>query len=570
MVPAENPVKVALLGTSTLELLARSVNRALQRRGLSAELYVGGFSQYQQELLSEGSSYYRFAPAYTFLLLDASDLLPSFFFEPLQQSGEEKAAAVAERAETVRRLAELNAARLPANHLFVSLLVPPPLTVLGPLNWNSSYSLHEHLLAFNLQLAKAQRELPNVWLLDLPSVALRLGYDRWIDPRMWYLARCRWGEQAMEAVASLVASSISALRGGRRKCLVLDLDNTLWGGVAGTDSLAEMQLGAEGMGLAFHEFQKVLRQLRRQGILLAINSKNNFDDSMEIIEKHPFMALRRADFAAIRINWGDKASNLREIAEELGLGLNSLVFFDDSPFERNLVRDQLPEVEVVEVPPDPVDYGKTLLSLDSFWTFFLTKEDLDRSQKYQAKVQREQKRRSAASLEDFYWRLHMKATIRPGSENLIPRISQLTQKTNQFNLTTRRYDGNQIRSFLSDPDARVFVLELSDCFGNEGVVGVAILKRQRDDFRIDTLLLSCRVIGRTIENAFVSFLAQQAKKDQASRLLGEYIPTARNSCAANLYPSLGFSPMPENGLWAFDLSGGTLPSPSWIEVMAEE
>ena len=563
------PIRVALLGSFTLELLARYVAREFRNQQIDADLYVGGYSQYQQDLLDPNSSYYRYHPAYTLLLVEALDVFPAFYFGPSLLTERDKAALVQERLSEFRQLVVLSCARMTNNQLLIAQAVFPGRTILGPLEWNSADSVQEHIAEFNAGLARIGRDLPNAHILDLPGAALEMGYARWRDPRLWYLARCRLSHAAMEEVARLLVASVGALHGKRRKCLVLDLDNTLWGGIAGNDALEELHLGPEGIGLAFYEFQRLIRQLKAQGILLAINSKNNFADAMEIIEKHPWMILRREDFAAIRINWSDKTTNMHEISEELGLGMDSFVYFDDSPFERNLIRSQLPEVLTVEVPADPTEYVDTLSHLDAFWTFALTDEDRTRHQKYKLRAQRESMRKSARSLKEFYSSLQMKAVIRPGSEALASRVSQVTQRTNQFNLTTKRYDPGQIRQLLADDSHRLWVLELSDRFGSEGIVGVAVMSERDGDWGIDTFLLSCRVIGRTVEQAFLAFISAEAKRSGARRLVGRYLPTPRNSCVAELYPSLGFQPTDQPDEWALDLDSQTLASPPWIEVTSE-
>ena len=561
------PMKVAVLGSYSVELLARRIEASLHAAGAHPTVYVGSYNQYRQELLDPRSDYYRFAPDITLLALDALDLFASFYFDPFSLNKEQKSNQVTENLGNLQQILQRNFLELPQNRLFINQLVFPPETMLGALAWNSEWSVQEYIADFNVKLCGVCREVPNVRILDFPGLALSLGYSRWYDPRLWYLARCRMGNEGMSAAARLFVESGLVFYRGRRKCLVLDLDNTLWGGVVGVESLDELQLGNEGIGLAFQEFQHLLAQLRAQGILLAVNSKNNFEEAVSVIDHHPWMILRRKDFAVLRINWSDKVANLREIAEELGLGMDSLVFFDDDAYQRDLVRNQLPEVLVVDVPSDPATYAAALLGLRCFWSTTLTEEDTSRAELYEKRAERERLKHSVGTLEDFYRSLEMKVMIRWGCEALVPRIGQLLQRTNQFNLTSRRYDQGQIRQLLNDPYARVLAVELEDRLGKEGIIGVAILIRSGEDMVIDTLLLSCRVIGRTVETAVIAHLVEEAKRAGAVRLLGQYVPSKRNACVASLYSSLGFRSTGE-GTWAFDLQQ-SLSVPAWIEVKVE-
>jgi len=319
--------------------------------------------------------------------------------------------------------------------------------------------------------------------------------------------------------------------------------------------------------------QRALLDLSRKGILLAICSKNNPDEAMAVLERHPGMLLRPGDFAAIRINWNDKAANLRELARELNLGLEALAFLDDSPAEREWIRAQLPQVTVIDLPSDPLEYASTLRRCPVFECLALSAEDRRRAGYYAGERRRAQALEGAGSLEDFYRSLGMQLTEAPVSPATLGRAAQLIQKTNQFNLTTRRHTEARIAALAGDPLWRVHVFGLNDRLGDSGIIGVTIVRREASDCEIDTLLVSCRVIGRTVESAMLAQVAARARADGAQKLIGQFIPTPRNLPARDFFQSHGgrLTAQTEEGAtrWEFDLGQGTLAPPPWIECRFE-
>ncbi len=408
---------------------------------------------------------------------------------------------------------------------------------------------------------------------DTAALAAQAGFRNWFDARLWYLARCRLSREAMKALAQSTVSLLRGWMGLTRKCVVLDLDNTLWGGVIGEDGIEGIALGEEGIGLAFAEFQDELLNLTRKGIVLAICSKNNEEDALAVFRRHPSMRLKEAHFAAWRINWRDKAANIRDLAAELNLGLESFVFIDDNPAERSLVRAELPEVLVPEWPQDPASFKSTLLDLAAIHLLrvSITEEDRARTSMYRAEGERRNLLESSGgSLERYYHSLEMTARIGLADSFTIPRIAQLTQKTNQFNLTTRRYSEAQILLLSEAPDTLVLWLGLSDRFADNGIVGVIILRQvSAGEWSIDTLLLSCRVIGRTVENAFLGVACGMLTAHGAEYLTGEYHPTRKNAVTTNLYRDLGFHLVGEQGgvtRWSLVLRECPVAIPEWIKI----
>ena len=353
--------------------------------------------------------------------------------------------------------------------------------------------------------------------------------------------------------------------GRMKKCIVLDLDNTLWGGIVGEDGFDGIKLGHEYPGNCYMDFQKGLLRLYNRGIILAINSKNNEEDALEIIDNHPYMALRKKHFAAMRINWQDKVSNLKSLAQDLNIGTESMIFIDDNPVECELLQQFVPECEVICLPvKKPYLIPDVLKKLPGVENIKLTAEDRKKGSMYRAQIARKESESSFVNLDDFLKSLEMEVTIEPATSFSVPRIAQLTQKTNQMNLTTRRYTEADIQSFMKFPDAHVFSVAAKDRFGDHGIIGVLILKIQDGECLIDTFLLSCRVISRNIENVMIAYLADFAEQYKQKALLGEYLPTAKNKPAADMYEKFHFQKTTDT-LFRFNLNEKKPPYPSYIK-----
>ena len=565
-------LRVALLSSCTMEVFERPFAGALRQRGYTPSFWTSGYGQYQRDILDETSGVYRHDPNVVVLHLDGEDLFREMLQNPLATLAEARRAQAKQAAGQVTSLVETLSARLPKALIILNTTAVAPLNALTGLEYNSEYGTHDALDDYNRSIAAFANENAGVAVVDAAGLAATMGFERWRDSRMWYLARLRHSRQALEALAERYAATIGAHLGRIRKCIALDLDNTLWGGIIGEDGFEGIKLGEESIGLAFAEFQQELLNLYRKGVLLALCSKNNPQDALQVIRERPGMRLREEHFAAVRINWEDKASNLRALAGELNIGLDSFVFIDDNPVERTWVRQSAPEVLVPEWPADPVEYKSSLLGLSAehFLKLRITAEDRKRGEIYQAQAARRKLEGSGSSLEEFYRALEMRARIGRANAFTIPRIAQLTQKTNQFNLTTRRYTEAEIRAASADEYTEVFWLELTDRFGPSGIVGVLILKEDAGAvWNVDTFLLSCRVMGRTVENAF---LAVAAREVGASRLRGEYLPTAKNAPVKDLYQRLGFERIhgpDDDRLWMLDDAVARLEVPPWFEVTVE-
>ena len=404
----------------------------------------------------------------------------------------------------------------------------------------SGADLKEAIGRYNSALMEFKKVHGNVEVLDFQEFTRQYPLCELMDWKYWFISQSGLNPHLSRPFQEWFSHKLEQLSLKRKKCLVLDLDNTLWGGILGEDDLEGIKVGGDYPGKAYHLFQEGLLALSKTGVILTICSKNNEADVMEALEKNPFMILRRDSFAAWKINWQDKASNIRKLAEELNIGLDSMVFIDDNPSERELIRQVLPMVEVPEFPSQP--YGLPVFFKDLveryFRVFKITDEDRDKTSLYRANALRVQSRASFTDLESYIESLEIRIGIESANEFNIPRIAQMTQKTNQFNLTTRRYTETDIRSFLLS-GWKIWCISVSDKFGDNGITGCIMI----DGNTIDTLLLSCRILGKGIESAFVKSVLKILKDGKYESIKAQYIPSGKNVQVSDFYDRCGFKPV---------------------------
>ncbi|MFZ0034395.1 MAG: HAD-IIIC family phosphatase, partial [Sedimentisphaerales bacterium] len=442
------------------------------------------------------------------------------------------------------------------------------------LEYNSPFSLKSLEQGFNTRLSelKQKTKFHNIIISQWDSIVYREGCSRMFDIRYWYLGRMPYSLEGLDCLAKLYQNTLSAALGKNKKLLALDLDNTLWGGIIGEDGLDGIQLGEDGIGKAYRDFQRLVKTLKAKGILLTLVSKNNLNDAKEVFEKHPMMILSWDDFTAVKVNWQSKTANLQDLAKELNLGLDSFVLIDDNPRERMEITSELPQVEAPDFPSDAALLPEWFVSLNSryFDKLSITEEDFARSAFYKTEYKRKELQESAGSLENFLKKLEMQAIIGLNAEIMVPRIAQLTQRTNQFNLTTRRYSDTDIAKLMRDGITRVYDLELTDRFGSNGVVGIIIARLKGSLATIDTFLLSCRVIGRTVENAFFGYVAQDLVNSGIAKIVGIFTPSPKNSPAKNVYKNLNFTIAKTddkgNETWILTATQNLPKIPAWIKV----
>lgn len=528
--PPDMPVlRVALLGSSTTSHLLPGIRMGALRRGLRVEIYEGPYGLYRQELADKESNLYTFRPEVVCFALDAHHLV-----------GAEGASAPAALAE-LQHYWEIARTDLGSTVIQQTLLPRYP-----HLMGNNEERLPDSPATIIQKINSGLRETAasnGVYLLSVDTWAAEDGISQWFDAALWYSSKQEIHPRASSIYGDQLGRLLATLRGRSAKCLVLDLDNTLWGGVIGDDGVEGIVLGqGTAVGEAFLAVQQYARQLSRRGVILAVCSKNDESNAFAGFDQHPEMVLRRRDIACFLANWQDKATNLREIADRLNIGLDALVFVDDNPAERALIRRELPMVAVPELPEDPSGYVSQLARAGFFEAVDLTREDLERAELYRANAEREGLRRSVTDIGSFLDALQMELTWSSFDPASLKRVVQLTNKTNQFNLTTRRYTEADIQTFLQDPDVRTLQLRLVDVYGDNGIIGLVIGRRTADAaFLVDTWLMSCRVLGRQVEEATLNLIADQARELGCTSVIGEYRPTAKNGMVREHYRKLGFA-----------------------------
>jgi FkbH-like protein len=564
----QRPLKLALLRSFTVEPLIPYLEVEAALVGVALQTYVGDYGTHRQEILDPGSALYAFVPDVVLLMVSRESLVPSLTDDFLLRSPGEIRQAQQGAIADLSSLADAFRAHSGAT-LVLHTLVPPAHPPAGMADLRLRPGQREAFQQLNHEIFRLAETLPGIEVFDLDAHVSMTGQARWEDPRFELLARAPIAPDQLPGLARAYARLLALSANVRRKCVVLDLDNTLWGGVVGEDGWQGIRLGVEYPGSAYVAFQRALRDLHRRGILLAIASKNEQSD-VEAAFGRSEMILRPEDFAARRVNWRDKATNITEIAGELGFGLDALVFIDDSPTERQLVRQLLPDVLVPEWPKEPTRFVEALHAIASLDSLRVTAEDRTRGDLYRQESRRAEARTASRSLDDFYYSLEMRATVDRARPAAFARIAQLTQKTNQFNLTLRRRSEADIAELASSASNEVYVFGLRDRFGDSGQIAVAIIRYEEDAARIDTLLMSCRVLGRGVESFVLAHLAKAARDRGAARLDGTFVAGPRNAQVADFYPRHGFRA--EGGAadhWSLDLNVATVEAPGWIGAFEE-
>ncbi len=406
----------------------------------------------------------------------------------------------------------------------------------------SDTTLSTAIEGYNRTLRELETLDNRIKLIDFRDFTRQFPAEELMDWRYYFLSQMALNPRLAEPFAAWLQNQLRASELKRKKCLILDLDNTLWGGILGEEGVSSIALGGDYPGKAFLLFQKQLKELSRQGVMLAVCSKNNIEDVRELWRTHPDAVLQEEDFVALRINWENKAANIQELAQELNIGLDSMVFVDDNPAERSLVSTSLPQVCVPEFPEHPYMLPCFFKKLAEryFSVYALTKEDLTKTAQYKANILRNELKNDFLDMNDYLRSLEIKLRIREADDITIPRVAQMTQKTNQFNLTTQRYTEADIRH-MQTGGAQIFTLSVRDKFGDSGISGLCIVKRKSTEAHIDTFLLSCRILGKNIEYAFLSHLVGYLKMTGIETITAAYIPSAKNIQTENFYEQGNFT-----------------------------
>ena len=529
--------KVALLGDTATQLLVTSIKGEAVARNMALDIYEGEYNQVERQLLDPTSDLYQF---------DASIVI---IFQSTHKLCEYHSLLPTEKQELVAEERQAFLASVCENPAFVDKKIIyfnyPEIedTVFGSYANKVEASFSFQVRKLNYELMQLSRQYPNLFICDIAGLQNLFGRQFMFSPNVYMSTEMVLSVNALPYVASRVVDIIGAIKGQFKKCLILDLDNTVWGGVIGDDGLEGIELGhGLGIGKAFTEFQMWVKKLKQRGIIICVASKNNEDTAKEPFEKHPDMVLKLDDIAVFLANWETKVDNIRAIQSILNIAFDSMVFLDDNPFERNIVRENIPGITVPELPEDPGKYLEYLYSLNLFETASYSNADKDRTKQYQVEAKRISLAKTFTNEADFLKSLDMVSTVNGFTKFNTPRVAQLSQRSNQFNLRTIRYTEADISSMAENPDVIDLSFTLEDKFGDNGLIAVIIMKKQNEEtLFVDTWFMSCRVLKRGMENFTLNTMVEYAKKKGFKRIIGEYLPTPKNKMVEQHYPNLGFS-----------------------------
>ena len=526
--------KLGLVSNGTVDFVKPLLEASALRHGISLEVHAAKFGQVMQEAIDPASSINRARPdavllavdsrGWPFRSTDGGRWPPYDHRPPLEQ--------VAQTCDAFQKNGGATC--------LVQTIPGPPDLLFGSFDATLAGTLRASIAQFNALLASNAPARGDI-VVDVDWLAQSIGLENWYDERYWYMARLPFAQKILPAYADFVARVVAAIRGKSRKCLILDLDNTIWGGVIGDDGIDGIALSeGDARGEAFRAVQTAAVDLRKRGIVLAVCSKNDEDVAHAPFRSHRGMVLKESDIAVFVANWDDKATNIERIANRLELGIDSMVLLDDNPVERAQVRDALPEVAVPELPDDPSMYGRLLFAAGYFESVAFTSEDRTRADLYKGNAERTELLESSRDLGEFLRSLDMQIEFAPFDAMGRKRIAQLINKTNQFNVTTRRYTEKQVAAMEGSTAHYTLQVAVRDRFGDNGTIAIVICDVGADEWAIDTWLMSCRVLNRQIEEAICNRIVADAKRARATRLTGVFIPTERNGIAKDLFARLGF------------------------------
>ncbi|MEX0618129.1 MAG: HAD-IIIC family phosphatase [Pseudohongiellaceae bacterium] len=532
--------ELMLLSSNTVDSLAPYLLLESVEQGYPLKPWVGPFNQFEQVLYDTGSAVWQKNLHGIWLHLRLEDVYPDLVEAYYREGPGAVRSTFDELLDRLDALITGFRERTSAT-LLVSNFHSPLRLSFNIFDANQDQGLVYLISELNRRLASLCTRSADTHVFDLAGLVERLGREAWDDPRLYYMARMGFSQRVLRPLANRLVRSFAAARRTSAKVLVFDLDNTLWGGVLGDDGIEGIKIGGDYPGNIFADIQRAALALRAQGYLLAIASKNDRELVLQAFQEHPDMLLKEDDFSSIHCHWEPKTISLPHIADELNLGLDSFVFIDDNPVERNMVRSALPDVRVMELPPEPWNYLAALLNFPGLDRPRLSSEDLQRADMYQQEAKRTRTRSQVSSMEEFLSGLEMKATVGTMNRTTEERIFQLINKTNQFNLTTRRHSLDTLRRFAQQDSAEVFWLRLVDRFGELGLIAVGIvIEEQPQIWGIDTFLMSCRVMNREIESSFLAYVTSQLRNRGAKELRGYYSPTKRNHIVRDFYSEQGF------------------------------
>ncbi len=529
-------IKVALLGDTATQFLNVALKGTAINSGFELELFEADFGQISRQVLDPTSELYEFEADYTIIFESSHKLLSSYYkqYDSQLSFAENKLHHIKELYQTIQ-------SRTKSRVLFCNF---PGIDnqVFGNFSHKVESSFVFQQNKINYLLSELAVKKDNLFIVDLVSIQNKWGRNFMFSPNIYINTEMVLSLDILPIVAQNIVGIIFSLEGKFKKCLILDLDNTTWGGIIGDDGLENIQIGSLGIGKAFSEFQYWAKALQKRGVILAICSKNDEDKAKEPFEKHPEMVLKMENIAVFVANWENKADNIRKIQNILNIGFDSMVFLDDNPFERNLVRENLPEVCVPELPEDPADYLEYIYGLNLFETASFSENDAERTKQYQIEAERSVAQESFTNLEDFLKNLNMVSDVQSFNNFSKPRVSQLTQRSNQFNLRTIRFTEQEIDEVMQSENHFSLSFTLEDRYGDNGLICAIILEKMEEkSLFVNTWLMSCRVLKRGMEDFTLNKIVELAQENGFKKIIGEFIPTAKNQMVEKHYENLGFT-----------------------------
>jgi FkbH-like protein len=550
--PNENAfpvVRLAMLSDNSTQQLSNVLKASFWNEKFYPEIYEGEIDSIATEVLNDNSSLHQFQPQYVWLNLSSQNYRDRFYFA----RGKEKEALPANYAGEVLSL--VDALLQKGYYVILNSLSFPQERFFGNYSAQTLYSLYASITEVNHLLVAKVKNTSQCFLNDLAFLAMKIGLDRWYDERLWAHSKYMCAPQHFPVIARSVVDLVKTTRGRVAKCLVLDLDNTLWGGIVGDDAMDGIELGGIGGGESFARFQRYLLHLKERGFVLAVCSKNNPEVALAAFRQHSGMILREQDVAVFVANWNAKSANIEHIAKVLNLGLDSMVFIDDSPFERNEVRQALPAVIVPEMPEDVAQFPAFLESLGLFETLAFSEDDRKRAQMYREEAQRTTLQISVKSIDEYLQSLEMKIVCQRFDAQHLPRIAQLLQRSNQFNLRTQRFSEGRCQEVMNDFDrSPSFYVKLKDRFGDYGLISVVCTEIKEKRLDILEYVMSCRVLNRGVEQYVMTSLVNLCKERGLATICGEFIPTEKNKMVVKFFEQFGFQQIEErNGKTTWEL-----------------
>ena len=541
--------QLALLGDSATQFLGKAIRGHGYDEKINFEIFEADYDQLDRQILDPSSELYHSKPEFVVLYLSSEKLWKRFAATTTKAKS-----SFADQILSELKNWWLNIAANSKAKIIQFNLVELNDGIFGNFANRAPTSFLFQLRKINYGLTQLAQEHKQVFIADIAAQASYVGYANAHDPRLYVTSKVAFALEFLPLVAKAVTDIVKAVSGSFKKCLILDLDNTVWGGVVGDDGMEGIQIGELGMGHAFDALQEWAKELKQRGIILAVCSKNEEETAKKPFRDHPDMTLRLDDIAVFVANWDNKADNIKLIQQTLNIGFDSMVFVDDNPFERNLVREHLPAVVVPELPEDPSLYVSYLRSLNLFETASHSEEDLERTKQYQQEIARTDLQKSFTNIDDYLKSLEMVSVVKEFDDFNTPRVAQLTQRSNQFNLRTVRYTEADVKTMSQSSEFITLSFNLQDKFGDHGLIALLILKRQPDKTAfIDTWIMSCRVLKRGMEEFTVNQMVKRAREAGIERLIGEYLPTSKNAMVKELYSQMGFAS--NNGRWELDLRG---------------